>query len=277
MIQRWYSHYIDYERLKQSLAPRSETHPPQLLPLESRTWSSEPLFFELIEGELDKVYSFQQSTSDEIMGRIRISEASVDIIRGNQTATAEAVYPQLAYELDENEPSEDDLADSELTRGPHSQPTISDGQSLQTPHIDYRALERELLRIIEDMHDLAKYVQLNYTGLQKIVKKHDKLYPKAQIKSLFAARLNARPFFRNNFDSYIVKLSRAYEIVRGRGNSVLGDIGPDSAQQNFVRQTTKYWVHPDNITELKLIILKVCISGDARSRLTCSAPSSPCL
>ncbi|GMF00921.1 unnamed protein product [[Candida] boidinii] len=26
--------------------------------------------------------------------------------------------------------------------------------------------------------------------------------------------------------------------------------------QNFVRQTTKYWVHPDNITELKLIILK---------------------
>jgi VTC domain len=27
-------------------------------------------------------------------------------------------------------------------------------------------------------------------------------------------------------------------------------------QQNFVRQTTKYWVHPDNITELKLIILK---------------------
>jgi SPX domain protein involved in polyphosphate accumulation len=25
-----------------------------------------------------------------------------------------------------------------------------------------------------------------------------------------------------------------------------------------VRQTTKYWVHPDNITELKLIILKVC-------------------
>ncbi|CAG8650561.1 3328_t:CDS:2, partial [Scutellospora calospora] len=27
-------------------------------------------------------------------------------------------------------------------------------------------------------------------------------------------------------------------------------------QQNFVRNTTKYWVHPDNITELKLLILK---------------------
>src|SRR5439155_12166484 len=27
-------------------------------------------------------------------------------------------------------------------------------------------------------------------------------------------------------------------------------------QQNFIRNTTKYWVHPDNITELKLLILQ---------------------
>jgi hypothetical protein len=54
----------------------------------------------------------------------------------------------------------------------------------------------------------------------------------------------------------VVKLSRLYDIVRTRGNPVKGDAAAGGKQQNFVRQTTKYWVHPDNILELKLIILK---------------------
>ena len=51
-------------------------------------------------------------------------------------------------------------------------------------------------------------------------------------------------------------MSKLYDLVRTRGNPIKGDSGAGGAQQNFVRQTTKYWVHPDNITELKLIILK---------------------
>lgn len=35
-----------------------------------------------------------------------------------------------------------------------------------------------------------------------------------------------------------------------------GDSSAGGSQASFVRNTTKYWVHPDNITELKLIILK---------------------
>lgn len=35
-----------------------------------------------------------------------------------------------------------------------------------------------------------------------------------------------------------------------------GDASAGGTQQNFVRQTTKYWVHRDNITELKLVVLK---------------------
>lgn len=55
----------------------------------------------------------------------------------------------------------------------------------------------------------------------------------------------------------MVKLSKLYDLVRTKGNPVKGDAAAGGSQQNFVRQTTKYWVHPDNITELKLIILKV--------------------
>lgn len=34
-------------------------------------------------------------------------------------------------------------------------------------------LEEDLSDVIADVHDLAKFTQLNYTGFQKIIKKHD--------------------------------------------------------------------------------------------------------
>ncbi|KAH3680255.1 hypothetical protein WICMUC_000436 [Wickerhamomyces mucosus] len=120
---------------------------------------------------------------------------------------------------------------------------------------DFEDLEEELSDIIADVHDLAKFTRLNYTGFQKIIKKHDKqtLY---NLKPVFQVRLDSKPFFKDNYDSMIVKLSLNYDLVRTRGNPVKGDSSAGGGQQNFVRQTTKYWVHPDNITELKLIILK---------------------
>lgn len=68
--------------------------------------------------------------------------------------------------------------------------------------------------------------------------------------------MKAKPFFKDNYDAFIVKLSRLYDLVRTRGNPITGDSSAGGGQQNFVRNTTKYWIHPDNITELKLIILK---------------------
>lgn len=38
---------------------------------------------------------------------------------------------------------------------------------------DFMLLEEDLSDIIADVHDLAKFTQLNYTGFQKIIKKHD--------------------------------------------------------------------------------------------------------
>ena len=91
---------------------------------------------------------------------------------------------------------------------------------------------------------------------------------------MFAARLKAKPFFQDNYDAFIVKLSRLYDLVRTRGHPIKGDSSAGGGQQNFIRQTTKYWVHPDNITELKLIILKVrCYPGFDEDG--CSLPQAP--
>ena len=93
------------------------------------------------------------------------------------------------------------------------------------------------------------------------------------LKPGFVALLKARPFYKDNYDAFIVKLSGLYDVVRTRGNPARGDSAAGGGQQNFVRQTTKYWVHRDNITELKLIILKVRVTSSGAVSAHSSAPS----
>lgn len=76
------------------------------------------------------------------------------------------------------------------------------------------------------------------------------------IRPAFDTRLKAKPFYKGDYDSSVVKLSRLYDLVRTRGNPVKGDSAAGGSQGNFVRSTTKYWVHPDNVMAVKLIILK---------------------
>lgn len=98
------------------------------------------------------------------------------------------------------------------------------------------------------------------------------------LKPVFATRLKAKPFFIDNYDAFVVKLSKLYDLVRNKGSPVEGDSAAGGAQQNFERETTKYWVHPDNITELKLIILKVgsLCDADRLIRVTDNCPASTC-
>lgn len=76
------------------------------------------------------------------------------------------------------------------------------------------------------------------------------------LKPVFDTRLKAKPFYKENYDASVVKLSKLYDLVRTRGNPVKGDSAAGGSQGSFIRNTTKYWVHPDNVTELKLIIMK---------------------
>ncbi|PVU86029.1 hypothetical protein BB560_006828 [Smittium megazygosporum] len=126
------------------------------------------------------------------------------------------------------------------------------------------AAKQEQLNIIEDeinlitleVNELSKFTRLNFTALVKIVKKHDKNVP-FMLKPIFTQRINNMPFFSESFDVLLLKLSKLYKIVRDGGQDL--SLGKDPQSGNgisFVRQTTKYWVHPDNVIELKLYILK---------------------
>jgi SPX domain protein involved in polyphosphate accumulation len=199
--------YLDYDGLKREIKKRLKEND------ESWTEEAESAFVQILEGELDKVFTFQKVKSTEIMKRIEACDREVNAT----VAALTSANPPPAEAFD--------------------------------------ALEEEVSDIIADVHDLSKFNQLNYTGFTKIIKKHDK-QTGWHLKPIFAARLNAKPFYKTNYDATVVRVSKIYDTVRTRGSPTEGDSAAGGRQQNFVRQTTKYWVHPDNVTELKLYILK---------------------
>ncbi len=137
---QWY--YIDYDGLKADLkhpsgpALPSRNHGSSHKP-PRREWTEddESRFVTKLEAELDKVHTKQQVKAMEISRRIAVSEREVrDVVnRLNERG------------LSQDGPSEE----------------------------EFMLLEEDLSDIIADVHDLAKFVQLNYTGFYKIIKKHD--------------------------------------------------------------------------------------------------------
>lgn len=136
---QWY--YIDYDALKADLktatGPITSTTDNSKGKSVKGEWSEEDegRFVKKLEAELDKVHTKQQVKAMEISRRIAVSEQEV---KG------------VVNRLNERGPRED---------GPSEE--------------EFMLLEEDLSDIIADVHDLAKFVQLNYTGFYKIIKKHD--------------------------------------------------------------------------------------------------------
>lgn len=145
MIKEYYPFYIAYDELKKALKTElveptsANTNPAR------KEWSEddETHFVSLLESELEKVFLFQKRKSEEIVERIQDSELEVtDVVSRLDGST------------------ENRRQSTRATR-----PTPTDA--------DFLMLEQVLSDIIADVHDLAKFTQLNYTGFQKIIKKHD--------------------------------------------------------------------------------------------------------
>ncbi len=93
------------------------------------------------------MFTFQRVKSGEIVRRIKASEKEVNdvIVRLDKRGPKPTQNGNAGHAEEEDVPTED----------------------------DFMLLEEDLSDIIADVHDLAKFTQLNYTGFQKIIKKHD--------------------------------------------------------------------------------------------------------
>lgn len=133
IIREYQWSYIDYDDLKNDL--KNATGPPVKANINEWTEDDETRFVAKLENELDKVHTKQRVKALEISRRIAITQREVDDVVGRLNERG----------LGEGGPQEE----------------------------EFLLLEEDLSDIIADVHDLAKFVQLNYTGFYKIIKKHD--------------------------------------------------------------------------------------------------------
>ena len=150
LLKDYYYYYIAYDDLKDSLHTPYETDPtPQDPHPRRRSWTSddEQRFVAELETELDKVFTFQRVKSGEVVRRIKASEKEVKQVIDR----LDKRVPKPVQNGNAGHAEEEDIPTEE----------------------DFTLLDEDLSDIIADVHDLAKFTQLNYTGFQKIIKKHD--------------------------------------------------------------------------------------------------------
>ncbi|KAI0649460.1 SPX-domain-containing protein [Trametes meyenii] len=259
LYNEWRPFYIDYNLLKRELKARTT----------ARSWTDqdERDFTRMLEQELDKIHNFQKTKTYELSRRINDAEKAVKRLvasshyqdghhhaesstgsaNGNGNAGHADPEAQQREGLTQDAGSDDDDDDIE---------DDDDALSVDALEDQFILLEEEVATLVADVHDLALYTKLNITGFMKILKKHDKQTNRPLKPTFIQEYLEKRPFYKYNWDGLIVKLSRLYDLVRTRGHPVQGDSSAGGNQSAFVRQTTKYWVHPDNLVHLKLAILK---------------------
>ncbi|KAL2126173.1 hypothetical protein VTI74DRAFT_1550 [Chaetomium olivicolor] len=216
----WKDKYIDYAKLKSILR---EDKPDD----EDEPWTEDDenrFCDEIFNAQLEKVAAFQAEKIEDLRHRI-----------------------DTAFEtLKELPPAEEG-----------KEPTEADTQRLKD-------LEAELDTITNEVKELQKYSNLNYTGFLKIVKKHDrKRGDRYKIRPMMMVSLAKRPF--NSEQAYsplLNKLSLMYFAIRQHLEEPGADAypaDPDSQAEthNGEKYTAhKFWVHPDNLLEVKTYILR---------------------
>ncbi|RIA93067.1 VTC domain-containing protein [Glomus cerebriforme] len=216
----WSEYYLDYDGLKKHLKRGEKKEG-------GYTDKDEAEFVERLDKELEKIHAFQNTKYEEIKGRVQHCENAVE--------------------------------------------SISNVPSMNIPD-KYAEVEREINDITEELNELARYARLNYTGIMKIIKKHDRR-TRYNLRPMFSVRLNACPFYKETFEPIVVQLSKLYHIVhQGLGDQSI-DVRPSTpnfsaltaaspswkpstSEERILCQTYKYWVHPDNLMEVKTSILR---------------------
>jgi len=219
----WKDKYIDYGKLKTILR---DDRPDD----EDESWAEEDenrFCDEIFNVQLEKVARFQEEQVKKLRTRV---DAAFEKLKGLSATEDGKPRPQADVET---QPLKD--------------------------------LEAELDSITNEVKELQKYSSLNYTGFLKIVKKHDrKRGDRYKIRPMMQVSLSKRPF--NSEQAYsplLNKLSLMYfaihQQLQGASANEAYPTDPDSQPEthNGERYTAhKFWVHPDNLLEVKTYIMR---------------------
>jgi SPX domain protein involved in polyphosphate accumulation len=217
----WDGKYIDYAKLKGLLRERDLQGDDSDSETQPWTETDEESFVqELINVQLDKVNAFQSETSQQLRERTNACEAKL----------------------------------MPLARGADGQ-EITDDKKKQIAE----EVVQELDSITKEVSELEKYSRINFSGFLKAAKKHDrKRGARYRIRPLLQVRLSELSFNSEDYSPLLHRLSAMYTFTR----QVLGielpadDEPTESRPVHDAYVSYKFWVHTDNVVEVKTHILR---------------------
>ncbi|GAD94496.1 SPX domain protein [Paecilomyces variotii No. 5] len=219
----WKGNYIDYHKLKSLLREHDATDDDTSDAENPWTEQDEETFVqELINVQLDKVNAFQVEKSKNLRERTSACESKL-----------EALVPKDG----EQESQVDDKKRKEVA-----------AQVLS-----------ELDGIAKEVSELEKYSRINFTGFLKAAKKHDrKRGTRYRVKPLLQVRLSQLPFNSEDYSPLLRSLSAMYSFVREilQGDAPKTNDPMSVVEARDIYTSHKFWVHADNITEVKTYILR---------------------
>ncbi|KAF4464719.1 VTC2- polyphosphate synthetase [Fusarium albosuccineum] len=221
----WKDKYIDYAKLKSLLREDVADEDGQPWTEDDETRFCEEIF----NKQLEKVAQFQEQRFNALKDRV------------------DSAFEKLK-ELAPVEGSEEEGA---LQKGEISASRL-------------RTLETELDDVTNEVRELKKYSNINYTGFLKIIKKHDrKRGDRYKVRPMMQLSLAQRPFnSETGYSPLLNKLSIMYFAIRQQleesGEQLPPlDLESQGETHNGERYTAhKFWVHPDNLLEVKTVILR---------------------
>ncbi|OWB78666.1 hypothetical protein B5S32_g2866 [[Candida] boidinii] len=237
----WRQHYINYDGLKRLLKENV-----LLNNVDEPAWSEkdESNFAHELDTELEKVYSYQISK-----------------------------YQELDSEITKLEQLTENYLNSLTTNG-------NNGNINSKSSFDVNSFQTKLEELLGLANELDHFARINFTGFLKIVKKHDRLHKGYSVKALLNVRMKSLPLNNISEDTspYLFRISTLYAFLRDQTqssslstsltNSIqkLSSSGKlsttPSASVNGVKQNKdgykvlKFWIHPDNLMEIKTSILR---------------------
>lgn len=224
----WKDKYIDYGKLQTLLREDKFDD-------DNEAWTEEDenrFCEEIFNVQLEKVARFQQERVDALKQR---ADAAFDKLKELAPPAAEG-QDGAAVAL----------------------PPLSEENAARL-----KELEAELDSIMDEIKALKRYSSINYTGFLKIVKKHDrKRGDRYKVRPMMQLSLAQRPFnSEQGYSPLLNKLSLMYFAIRQQveGDASLPPVDLESQGEtlNGERYTAhKFWVHPDNLLEVKTLILR---------------------
>ncbi|RPB02629.1 SPX-domain-containing protein [Choiromyces venosus 120613-1] len=258
----WRDHYIDYAKIKKLLregddSDSERTPASRADELEEWTENDESEFVhELVNVQLEKVNNFQREMNEQLKSR---------------TANCEARLEQLVSATPVRGPTSSLNPAREQIGGEERQKTLT------------QVLE-DLDGITSDINELEKFSRVNFTGFLKAAKKHDRrsrgvsaakgkgkgkgrgaTSGEYKVRPLLQVRLSALEFNREDYSPLLYRLSAMYAFVRenidrdanDHGQTRTSSVGSGPQPHGSRKYIShKFWVHPDNILEVKTFILR---------------------